>query len=219
MTVSRQCAVISLSFIPACVNASGLRRFVPSLRRSTGFIPAFVNDLMYNTPIAYFLTFTIRGSWRHGDARGSWKRDGQFVAPNSIVNAAPNKNPPHYFCEEECRIIENSMEEVCAARQWILHEKSIVNNHVHVVVTAPDITPENVMKLLKAKATMRLRKGGFVGLEKKIWTQHGSTKYVFDEKGLQTVYHIRFVVKGNRARSISKENESRERNEVEQPDP
>ena len=142
---------------------------------------------MYNTPIAYFLTFTVRGSWRHGDSRGSWKRHGQFVTPNSPVHTAPNNNPPHYFSKEECRIIENALEEVCAERQWILHEKSVLSNHVHIVVTASDISPENVMKFLKAKATMRLRKAGFVGEEEKIWTQHGSTKYVFDEKAFQTI--------------------------------
>ena len=142
---------------------------------------------MYNTPIAYFLTFTVRGSWRHGDSHGSWKRNGQFVAPDSNVGSKPNKNPPHYFNEEECQIIENALNEVCLERQWVLHEKSVLCNHVHVVVTASDIVPENVMKLLKAKATMRLRKSGFVGSDEKIWTQHGSTKYLFDEKALQTV--------------------------------
>jgi len=142
---------------------------------------------MYNTPIAYFLTFTVRGSWRHGDSRGSWKRNGQFVTPESKITAVPNKHPPHYFCEEERQIIENAINEVCTERQWTLHEKSVLSNHVHVVVTAPDILPENVMKLLKAKATMRLRKGGFVGSEEKMWTQHGSTKYLFDEESFQTV--------------------------------
>jgi len=153
----------------------------------SGFCGVSVCLIMYNSPIAYFLTFTVRGSWRHGDSRGSWKRNGQFVAPDSPINAAPNNNPPHYFSEEECRIIENAMEEVCTERQWILHEKSVLSNHVHVVVTAPDISPEPVMKLLKTRATMRLRKAGFVDTDEKIWTQHGSTKYVFDEKGFQTV--------------------------------
>ena len=142
---------------------------------------------MYSTPIAYFLTFTVRGSWRHGDSRGSWKRNGQFVALRSNIETAPNKNPPHYFNEDERRIVENALDEVCAERQWTLHEKSIMSNHVHIIVTAPEISPEHVMKLLKAKATMRLRKGGFVGAEEKIWTQHGSTKYLFDEESLQTV--------------------------------
>jgi REP element-mobilizing transposase RayT len=142
---------------------------------------------MYNTPLAYFLTFTVRGSWRHGDSRGSWKRNGQFVDPDSNVNAAPNKKLPHYFSDEECKVIENAMEEVCEDRQWTLHEKSVSSNHVHVVVTATDIPPEKVMKLLKVKATMRLRKGGFVSAEEKIWTQHGSTKYLFDEKAFQAV--------------------------------
>ena len=142
---------------------------------------------MYNTPVAYFLTFTVRGSWRHGDSRGSWKRNGQFVAPDSNIDAIPNKNPPHYFSKEECRIIKNAMNEVCAERQWVLHEQSVVSNHVHAVVTAPDILPETVMKLLKAKATMRLRKSGVVGSDEKIWTQHGSTKYLFDDEAFQTV--------------------------------
>jgi len=142
---------------------------------------------MYNTPIAYFLTFTVRGSWRHGDSRGSWKRNGRFVAPDSNINAMPNKNPSHYFSEEECLIIENALKEVCTERQWTLHEKSVLSNHVHVVVTAQDISPESVMKLFKAKATMRLRESGFVGTEEKIWTQHGSTKYLFDERAFQTV--------------------------------
>jgi len=142
---------------------------------------------MHNTPIAYFLTFTVRGSWRHGDSRGSWKRNGQFVAPDPNINAMPNKNPPHYFSKEECLIIENALKEVCTERQWTLHEKSVLSNHVHVVVTVQDILPESVIKLFKAKATMRLRKGGFVGAEEKIWTQHGSTKYLFDERAFQTV--------------------------------
>ena len=142
---------------------------------------------MYNTPIAYFLTFTVRGSWRHGDSRGSWKRNGRFVEPDPNINSAPNKNVPHYFSGEERQVIENAMKEVCDERQWILHEKSVLRNHVHVVVTAPDILPEKVMKLLKAKATMRLRKNGFVGADEKIWTQHGSTKYLFDDESFQTV--------------------------------
>ncbi len=142
---------------------------------------------MYTTPVAYLLTFTVRGSWRHGDSRGSWKRNGRFVAPDANADTVSNKNPPHYFSEEECRIVELAAKEVCADRQWTLHEMSVLSNHVHVVVTAPDVPPEQVMKLLKAKATLRLRKAGFVGPEEKIWTQHGSTKYLFDDEALQTV--------------------------------
>ncbi len=77
--------------------------------------------------------------------------------------------------------------EVCKERQWTLHEQSVASNHVHVVVTAQDALPERVMQLLKAKATKMLRKAGFVEKEEKIWTQHGSTKYVFNEKNLENV--------------------------------
>ncbi len=151
------------------------------------FCVAGIIHKMFNDPIAYFLTFTVRGSWRHGDERGSWKRGGQFVPPESDVTSIPNKNLPHYFTEEECHVIKKAVVEVCKERQWTLHEQSVASNHVHVVVTAQDALPERVMQLLKAKATKMLRKAGFVEKEEKIWTQHGSTKYVFNVKGLENV--------------------------------
>ncbi len=157
----------------------------PVLRRNEGE-PLICENTMYNEPLGYFLTFTVRGSWRHGDSRGSWQRDARFVPPDADVKTAPNQNPPHYFTEEECRIVEQAIAEVCAERQWTLHEKSVLPNHVHIVVTAADIPPERVMQLFKSKATLRLRKSGYAEADEKIWTRHGSTKYLFDEKALHT---------------------------------
>ncbi|MGL4943333.1 MAG: transposase [Thermoguttaceae bacterium] len=142
--------------------------------------------VMYSTPIGYFLTFTVRGSWRHGDSRGSWRRNGIFISPTERVNAAPNRNQPHIFTEEERRVIEMAINEICEERKWELHAINVRINHVHVVLTAEGILPENVMQLLKSKATMYLRKSGFVAADEKIWTQHGSTKNLFDERALQT---------------------------------
>ena len=139
---------------------------------------------MYNTPIAYFLTFTVRGSWRHGDIRGSWQRDGRFVPPGTDVFAQPNNAPPHLFSDEEREVIEKAIVEQCQLKYWTLHEQAVQHNHVHVVLTAPDLKPETVMKALKSKATFRLREQGMVNDDEKIWTQHGSTRYLFDEKSL-----------------------------------
>ena len=140
---------------------------------------------MYNTPLAYFLTFTVRGSWRHNDSRGSWKRNGRFIPPRSYVRSQPNRIPPHFFSEEERTVIENALVEQCQIKQWRLYEKTVCRNHVHIVLAASEFPPETVMKMLKSKATFRLRKSGFVREDEKIWTQHGSTRYLFDDQSLE----------------------------------
>ena len=40
---------------------------------------------MFSTPIAYFITFTVRGSWLHGKSRGSYGRNGQFIGSNPAL--------------------------------------------------------------------------------------------------------------------------------------
>ncbi len=138
------------------------------------FIPAVAYVLlcvclrfMFNDPIAYFLTFTVRGSWRHGDPRGSWKRNARFIARGTKVDSKPCKNPPHFFVEAECLVIGQAFDELCAEREWVLHEKSVLSNHVHIVLTAHDVLPGRVMQLLKSKATLRLRRGDFVEHDEK----------------------------------------------------
>ena len=137
---------------------------------------------MYSEPLAYFLTFTVRGSWRHGDDRGSWQRHDRVLAPGTQVYAEPNRQSPHFFSEDEQRIVAEAVREQCEIKKWTLHEMTVQQSHVHVVVSAADTTPETVMKLLKAKATQRLRQHGSVKSDEKIWTQHGSTRYLFNDQ-------------------------------------
>ena len=141
---------------------------------------------MYSEPLAYFLTFTVRGSWRHGDIRGSWQRHGRFVAPGTQVYAEPNRQPPHFFSGEEQRVVAEAIREQCGIKKWTLHDMSVRRSHNHVVVSAVDVTPETVLKLMKTKATQRLRQHGFVKSDEKIWTQHGSTRYLFNDQSLVT---------------------------------
>jgi len=147
---------------------------------------------MYNEPLGYFITFTTRGSWLHGDERGSIVRGGQFVPPNPnwVKKEMANLNdPPLLFPIEQRKTIEAGLRKLCTRRNWFLHEINVRTNHVHIVLTAKDIQPERVMSDLKAKATRVLRQAKFLEDERKPWTEHGSTVYLFTQEKLDAACH------------------------------
>ena len=151
--------------------------------------------MLYSEPLAYFITFTIHGSWLHGDERGAYQRGGVFIEPNQILKAKKNaiaKDTLLRLSQEQREMIGFAIDELCARKNWQVHEKNIRTNHVHIVVTALGIKPEKVMAEIKARTTFRLRKAGLLRAEQKLWTEHGSTIYLFtDQEFLQACEYVR----------------------------
>ena len=59
--------------------------------------------------------------------------------------------------DQELRgIAKSAMLKTAAYRGWIVHCAEVRSNHVHVVVTATDEKPGEVMRLLKAYASRAL---------------------------------------------------------------
>jgi REP element-mobilizing transposase RayT len=140
---------------------------------------------MYSEPLAYFITFTARGSWLHGDECGSWKRHGQFVSAKpqwKQIEKENTKFPPLILTNESRRLIDEGLRELCEKRQWEIHALNVRTNHIHIVVSALDKKPERVMSDLKAKATKILRKANVITQEQEPWSRHGSTVYLFTQK-------------------------------------
>jgi REP element-mobilizing transposase RayT len=75
----------------------------------------------------------------------------------------------------------SSIQETCEYRDWNLLALHVRENHVHAVVTAINTKPEKVLTDLKAYATRRLRKSKLVDPGKPLWSEHGSTRYLWDE--------------------------------------
>ena len=90
---------------------------------------------------------------------------------------------------EQRKTIEAGLRELCTRRNWFLHEINIRTNHVHIVLTAKDIQPERVMSDLKAKATRVLRQAKLLEDERKPWTEHGSTVYLFTQEAFGGACH------------------------------
>jgi REP element-mobilizing transposase RayT len=146
-------------------------------------------------PLAYHITWTTYGTWLHGDVRG-WVEKGD-----------PGVKPPDPIREEQARermaesavvltpdqrvIVEDTIRRHCQIRGWQLHAVNVRTNHVHVVVTG-DRTADEMMNQFKAWCSRRL--SDHAGLAQPVarkagrrhwFTEHGSTKPIFDEAYLQ----------------------------------
>ncbi len=143
-------------------------------------------------PFAYLITFTCYGTWLHGDERTSVDDDHRiYNAPKADPSVAREvhreqklKNPPIKLDAAMRGAVDEAIRGVCDYRKWQLFTLNVRTNHVHVVVAALDVPPEKIMADFKAYATRKLREHGLVAADTKIWTHHGSTKYVWTNESL-----------------------------------
>jgi len=147
---------------------------------------------MHNEPLAYLITFSTYATWLHGDERGSVDRNHRsfatpFIAPDSARASSERQRAG------ECIVLDHSMrlavtasiDQTCRHRGWRLFAINVRTNHVHVVVDAFPATPDRVMNDLKSYASRRLFRGGLVSRGSRIWTRHGSTRYLFNRESVQ----------------------------------
>jgi len=151
---------------------------------------------MYSTPLGYFITWTCYGTWLHGDERGSVRREFRSTSNHEVMSDPAlldvmrrKMSQPAYVMDEVAReVVDQTIREVCEYRGWIVHALNVRTNHVHVVVRA-DSDPTKVLGDLKSWATRRLREGGVVDETRKVWSDGGSTRYLWDEEGLRGAVH------------------------------
>jgi REP element-mobilizing transposase RayT len=143
---------------------------------------------MPDQPLAYFITFSTYGTWLHGESPGSVDREHNEVGtpwlpPDPLRRTQRRERmaqEPYYLDEPRRKIVRDAIAAECRFRRWKLLVLHVRSNHVHLVVTA-DREPELVMRCCKAQASKCLNQAGFDDSERKRWTTHGSTKYLWDE--------------------------------------
>jgi REP element-mobilizing transposase RayT len=150
----------------------------------------------------YLITFTCYGTWLHGDSRGSVDRKHNipgtpFVPENSerlkAIRTATMKQESICFNEEHRQVVDQTIREVCDHKQWELLAINVRTNHVHTVVTAED-KPEIVMNYFKRYASRRLHEQHMFAKETTLWTRHGSTRYLNDQKSIDAA--VQYVLEG-----------------------
>ncbi len=154
-----------------------------------------------DAPLAYFLTWTTYGTWLPGDERGWVEKPGRFRAPDAELQTAAKRRmiePALTLDAEQRRIVEDTIADHCRIRGWLLHAASARTQHVHVVVSAPERKPDDVMDQFKAwcsrKLGERVRSQQSAGEQprRNWWTQGGSKRWLNDEGDLEAaVLYVR----------------------------
>ena len=144
-------------------------------------------------PLAYLITFTCYGTFLHGDERTSVDRhhcgfDTPPLPPNtSRVRAVRRqlKQEPYRLDRRRRQIALEALREACRDRQWWLFAAHVRTNHVHVVVHA-ESKPEQVLGMLKGRASRRLTRCSVDPTCRRRWTRGGSTRYLWQEEDVDS---------------------------------
>jgi hypothetical protein len=139
-------------------------------------------------PLAYFITFSTYGAWLHGREIGSVDKQHNevgtpFLPPDAEKEAAMRGNmrePPYLLDKSRREIVLRTILEVAAHRGWTILACHVRTTHAHVIVAA-SAKPEKVMSDFKAWASRRLKEQLNEPADRKRWTQHGSTLYLWNE--------------------------------------
>lgn len=144
-------------------------------------------------PQGYLITFRCYGTWLHGDGRGAMDRRHHTCPGDPLVpenarlwasrRAALTQTPMQLDAAQR-RLVAETIGAVCCYRNWQLHAAEVRTEHVHVVVRG-DCRPEAIMTTLKAWCTRRLREAGLLATDSKVWSRHGSTRYLWSEQALE----------------------------------
>lgn len=141
-----------------------------------------------NDPLAYFITFHTYGTWLPGREEGSVDDEHrQYGMPHLPADPEREqvanhnlKHEPFRMTREHAQSVLEAIIQTCKHREWILHAIHVRVTHVHVVVSSIQ-RAEKVMNDLKAYATRALRDQQLVSSEMKVWSRHGSTRYLWSE--------------------------------------
>jgi REP element-mobilizing transposase RayT len=155
-------------------------------------------------PLAYLITFRCYGSWLHGDARGSFKREYGIssttrVSPNEALERAELKqlqHPPVTLTTDQRLVVGAAVRHVCEHRKYQLRGINVRTNHVHVVVSAFH-PPERILNDFKAYSTRALREAGLLSSRVKPWSRHGSTIYLWKELDVEKAMVYVLLGQGN----------------------
>ena len=120
-------------------------------------------------------------------------RRGQAFHPDDLELVVAEqrlmKQPPFVLDEAGRAVVGQAIRDHCEVRGWGIHALNVRTNHVHVVVACqPRYRPERVVAEFKSWGTRRLRAGGLIDADRRVWTDHGSTRWINTEEGLFEAY-------------------------------
>ena len=153
-------------------------------------------------PRAYLLTWTTYGTWLPGDERGSvdamHNTPGlDYAPPNAERRAASEQammQSALVLDAQARRVVRTAIEAHAELRGWEIVAPNVRSNHVHVVLHCGEVAPRDAIRQLKAWATRRLRAAGRVAADRRVWTEGGSGRYLWNDDDVQDA--VKYVLDG-----------------------
>ena len=142
-----------------------------------------------DSPIAFFITWTIYGTHLQGDLRG-WRqrRKGNQLPKPRLAEWRRDrlKHPILLLSDQQRTTVEKECQQHCDHRGWHLWTVDARTNHVHVVVTAIGYSGAIVRDQLKANSTRGLREQWEQFLDRPVWTAGGDWQCINNEEDLES---------------------------------
>lgn len=141
-------------------------------------------------PLAYFITWTVYGTFLQGDERGWRKRRKGHQTPQPKLAQWNRERLTHeirLLDKAQQGAVESEIEQLAMFRGWKVWAKNARTNHVHVVVTASGYSGKKVRDQFKANCTRVLRESWRQFIDRPAWTVGGDWQCVNDEDELEQV--------------------------------
>ncbi|WP_417739281.1 hypothetical protein [Rosistilla oblonga] len=141
-------------------------------------------------PLAYFITFTVYGTFLQGDSRW-WRSRGkgsQTPQPRLEQWHRDRLNHDVVLLDDDQRAaVEAEIHRFSEYRGWKLWKANPRSNHVHVVVTAMGYNGAKVRDQIKANCTRVIRESWPMFIDRPVWTVGGDWQCVNTEEELEQV--------------------------------
>jgi REP element-mobilizing transposase RayT len=136
----------------------------------------------YDSPYAYFITFTCYGTWLHFNKRLSVDPKHNVYGTrriefnNLLFEKKKNKlhHEPFVMNHAQRRNVLQTILSVCEYCHWRLFAANVRSNHLHMVIQSEQ-SKEYVMTKIKAYASRNLNILNPENKNRQYWTRHGST--------------------------------------------
>ena len=140
-------------------------------------------------PLAYFITWTVYGTFLQGDSRWWRKKRAGSQAPQPRLEEWHRHRLKHdviLLSRVHRDSVNAAIEEHCSRRSWKLWIANARANHVHVVVSAFGYQGVKVRDQLKANCTRSLRDMDSQFTGRPVWTSKGDVKMLFTDDELES---------------------------------
>lgn len=144
-------------------------------------------------PLAFFITFTVYGTFLQGDARW-WRSRGKGpLPPQPMLERWHRDRLKHEVLlldKIQRAIVESEIRRLAEYRGWKLWQVNARSNHVHIVVTADRFSGAKVRDQIKANCTRVLRDSTPEFVDRPVWSVGGDWQCINseDELGVVVMY-------------------------------